>query len=413
MSDYKKTLFFNYIAQGCTILTGFLLVPMILKISGLGAVGLFGFLWSFKSIFEIFIGSFSSSVTKNLVVKEAQFDQLLTLSLIVNNAYAFFSSIMFYLILTNKFLEYRLSIFLFSLYIFLSFSNLSVFEYFNSQLKQSFSAMLRSIYQILFLVLSLTSYFFLQEFFYIFLALVVAQVCVTVMSFIFFWKHVEKIFIFKMPSLQQSYQVMVKDGARIFIHGLLLIAILQSDVILIEYFYGLEMAGIYTIVAKIPITIIMLGWRLSEPFGLVVAKGISEQKHLQLYKDFCYLEKKIIFVGCMAAIVYLAFGDMVIALWLGGLDKVPAIKGMFLFSSVLIFGSILERLYVSILFYSPQIWILNLTNIVVLLSKIVFIICAFQYFSVIAPLLGWSIILIGCLPFYRLHVKKLLYGSKA
>lgn len=413
MSDYQKTLFFNYLAQGSAILTGFLLVPMILKFSGLVAVGLFGFLWSFKSIFEIFIGSFSTSVTKSLVVKEAQFSEMITLSLVVNNSYALFASSIFYWIITNKFLEYRLCIFLFSVYVFLSFSNLSVFEYFNSQLKQSFSAMLRSIYQILFLILSLTSYFFLQEFFYIFLALVVAQACVTVISFVVFRKHIKETFIFKMPSLQQFYQVMIKDGSHICIYGLLLIAILQIDILLIEYFYGLEMAGVYTLIVKIPMTIIMLGWRLSEPFGLVVAKGLREQRHFQLYKDFEHLEKKIIFVSFVGALLYFVFGDIIMALWLGGLDKIPSIKGMFLISSVLIFGSIIERLYVSTLFYSSYIWLLNLANIIILLSKTALIVCAYQYFSVLAPLLGWGIVAIGWLPLYRLHVKKLLYSSKA
>ncbi len=96
-TDHKKYVIFSYLTIGANILTGFILFPLILKNIGLEALGVFGLLFSAKSIIEIGIGWLSGSVTKNLIKYKYLKIDIFTLSFIINILYGFFSFLFIYL----------------------------------------------------------------------------------------------------------------------------------------------------------------------------------------------------------------------------------------------------------------------------------------------------------------------------
>ena len=74
-------------------------------------------------------------------------------------------------------------------------------------------------------------------------------------------------------------RLILNDGVKYFFNGMSTILLLQIDVMLIDYLYGSQSAGIYLILWKIPNTIIMLGWRISDPLQAIIAKDIKTKKN--------------------------------------------------------------------------------------------------------------------------------------
>lgn len=405
MNEYQKTVFFNYLAMGANIATGFILIPLILASFGTKAVGFFGLLFSFKSILDIGVGWLSMSITKNIVETRGMHLEITHISLITNISYALISSILLYTFLSSFYPGFGHSSIYFAIYAFLSFFVLTPIEYLNGILKQSLVSLSKFISQLLFAFFSIVSLLYIPhaEFDYIFLSLVLSSVISTALMYFLFFTYKQFTFTLKKINFPLFKKITFVDGKHILLNTILIISILQVDIILIERLYGLEAAGVYTIIAKIPMTLIMLGWRLSEPFQLIASSKISQGLFLELKQEFFILEKKIVLVATIAALGYLFFGKLVLGIWLGDAHKIPNVELMYIIPSGLIFVSILERLYLAVMFYTDKIKLINAFYGIELLFKIMAIVMGYKTFGAISPLLGWFIALCLLLIFYRKH----------
>jgi O-antigen/teichoic acid export membrane protein len=180
---------------------------------------------------------------------------------------------------------------------------------------------------------------------------------------------------------------MFKKEISMFINNLSTILLLQIDILLISYLYGKKSAGIYLIAFKIPNTLIMLGWRISEPFQPIVAKGIKENKK-EIFKKFKKLEKIVFLVAVIFALGYLLFGETALKIWVGE-KNIPNINYMYLIPSLAIFFSILQRLYLSVNFYTKGLNIVSLLQFLEIASKVIFTIFFFDIFKELSPTAGW------------------------
>ena len=154
----------------------------------------------------------------------------------------------------------------------------------------------------------------------------------------------------------------------------------------------------------------MLGWRLSEPFGIVISRQIKKDKN-SAYLNFLKIEKKILIAGLLVAFGYFFLGRLVLEAWLG--DKIYEVKYMYIASSALIFLSIIQRLYFMTNFYTNGMNILNLLMIVELLCKILFILVLFNYFKEVSAILGWLFGLLITIYFYRKNSKGIFIDAKS
>ncbi|WP_222862720.1 hypothetical protein, partial [Campylobacter concisus] len=66
-SDYKATIFWNYLNISINVIAGFIFFPLILKYLGEKELGIFGLFYSIKSFIDIGIGWMSASIIKNLI----------------------------------------------------------------------------------------------------------------------------------------------------------------------------------------------------------------------------------------------------------------------------------------------------------------------------------------------------------
>lgn len=142
LTTHKKYVVFSYLQIGCNIISGFILFPLILKNLGLSALGVFGLLFSIKSILDIGIGWLSGSITKNLLRYRYLRSDIYTLSTFVNALYGFLA---FIIILSYGYFfksEYFWSFFYFGLFAWFSFCITPFYELLIADLKQHQTAFL-------------------------------------------------------------------------------------------------------------------------------------------------------------------------------------------------------------------------------------------------------------------------------
>ncbi len=408
LTDHKKYVIFSYLTIGANILTGFILFPLILKNIGLSALGVFGLLFSTKSIIEIGIGWLSGSITKNLIKYKYLKADISTLSFIVNNLYGLFSFIVIFLYGYFFKEEYILVFIYFGLFSFISFSIVPFYEILISELKQYQTAFFRFLQQFLFMILSIGIFFIIEvkSLADIFLMLLLSVGIVFSIVTLYFFRIIRIKFSIKNISKKMLDKLVLNDGIKYFFNGMSTILLLQIDVILIDYLYGSESAGIYLILWKIPNTIIMLGWRISDPLQAIIAKNIQIKKDEIKVKFFSF-EKKMLILSFFLALGYILFGKWVLEIWLGE-GNIPNIEYMYIIPAVVIAFSIMQRVYLAVNYYTNGLDVITKLQFIEIIFKIVFIIFAFKYFAELAPIMGWFFAFLFTIYFYRKNSLKVL-----
>ena len=411
IGDYRATIIWNYLNIGINILAGFVFFPLILKYLGEKELGIFGLFYSIKSFIDIGIGWMSASIIKNLLKYNYLKDSIFTLSFLINSFYAIFCFLFFCIYGLLKGDIFVSSIY-FGIFAGISFACLPFYELLMVNNMQSVVGFFKFLSQFLFFIFSFAIFFLSSDkgLSDIFLGLFIGSVATFIMVILYVKSNFNIAFDFIHISKTLFSRIFFIDGKSIFLNSLLLIAILQIDVLLIVYLYGEEILAKYMIIYKIPNTLIMLGWRLSEPFGIVISRQIKKDKN-SAYLNFLKIEKKILIAGLLVAFGYFFLGRLVLEAWLG--DKIYEVKYMYIASSALIFLSIIQRLYFMTNFYTNGMNILNLLMIVELLCKILFILVLFNYFKEVSAILGWLFGLLITIYFYRKNSKGIFIDAKS
>ena len=409
LNDHKKYVLFSYLAMGSNMLTGFVLFPLILNKLGLAALGVFGLLFSMRSIIEIGIGWLSGSITKNLIKYKFLKGNISSLSFVINFAYGLFSFILIviYGYMTKE--DYIYSIYYFAGFSFISFAIVPFYEIMISELKQYQVAGFRFLQQFLFMVLSISIFLFfdINSLTYIFMMLFISVVIVLLSISIYFFNTFSIKFSFKKINKVLLNKLLLVDGFKYFLNGMSTILLLQIDVLLIDYLYGSESAGIYLIIWKIPNTIIMLGWRLSDPFSAIVAKGLKSNNHVNIQEQFFTFEKKILISSIFVAMAYYFLSSFILDLWIGKAN-IPNIEYMYFVPAIVIVFSVMQRLYLSVNYYTDGLYTVSLLQFMEILFKIIFIIFFFDYFHELAPVVGWLVAFMFTIWFYRKNSLRVL-----
>jgi len=397
MYDYKKTVIFNYGAIGINLLTGFILFPLIIKYLGIEKLGIFGLFYSIKSIFDMGMGWLTGGITKNLIKYKYLKNNIFTISFIVNILYGFIVFLFFLLYGYINDLFFISALFGFGT--LLNFIIVPYSELLISQLRQYQVAFFRFLQQSLFLILSISLFLFNKKLSQIFLGYLISAI----LTFFLYYSYIKYKNLNIKLVFKNFFSILKKlfflDSLKYFMNAVSTQLLLQIDILLISYLYGNKSAGVYLIIFKIPNTLIMLGWRLSEPFQAIVAKEIKQNKE-KIFNDFRKLEKNIFLLSLMAGIGYLIFGKYILELWIGD-DNIPNIHYMYIIPSLVILFSIMQRLYLSINFYTKRLEIVTKLQFIEIFFKVIFIIFFFDYFKELAPIVGWMVGFLFTIWIYR------------
>lgn len=400
-NHYNKYILFSYLTIFINITTGFILFPMILKSEGMEALGVFGILFALKSIFYILVSGTSSSFVKSLLNKEYLESQIFSYSLFFHSIYGIlcFTLISFY---GKIFYEvYFITFIYFGLFVLVDFFTNSFYEIFLSKGKQHLVSLYRFILQFLFfifiLLLNINNYLILEN---IFLALFLVSVILFFIVFVSFIYFFNTRVILDKININNIKKILIKNTGIYLLHTFTISFLFHLDVILIDYFYGSANAGIYLILFKIPNTLIILGFRLSEPFRIIVSEKIKLNLHDELLISFNKLEKKILLFSLFVGIMYVLLGEYILVFWIGA-ENVPHIKFIYIICFFIIVLSIMQEFYTSVNFYTRNLDKIVVLNLVILFVKICFIVFLFDTFGELSPLIGWAIILSLTIYFYR------------
>jgi O-antigen/teichoic acid export membrane protein len=398
-------------AMGSNILTGFILFPLIIKYLGLDTLGIFGIFYSIKSIVDIGIGWLSGSITKNLIKYKYLKSNIATVSFITNWSYGLFGAIVF--ICYGYFIkpEYFMSAVYFSIFIFVSFAWLPYAELLISELKQYQVAFFRFLSQFFFMLGSIGAILFVEHksLDIIFMVLSISNIFLLILILLYYHSNYTIKLKINKINKKMLHKLFITDGSRFFINGISTILLLQIDVLLIDYLYGSVSAGIYLIIWKVPNTLIMLGWRLSEPFQAIVSKNIkSDIKNIKL--QFFVLEKKILLASIIVSILYFFSGSIILNIWIGK-DNIPNIDYMYFIPAIVIIFSVMQRLYLSVNYYTTGLNTVSILQFIEITFKIIFIIFFFDDFHELAPVIGWLIAFLFTIWFHRKNSLKVIIGA--
>ena len=186
MSHYKQYILFSYLTIVTNVLTGFILVPLIIKHLGLEALGIFGILFSLKSIVDIGISGVSVGFIKNLVKYKYLQNRIITFSFLYNNIYGL---TIFTLFLSYSYFvknDFILSSLFFGIYILLNFSTFTFYEVFTANNKQHIVMLFRFIQQFIFMLLSIATFIFLDvtSLYYLFITLSLSALSVYILAYL-------------------------------------------------------------------------------------------------------------------------------------------------------------------------------------------------------------------------------------
>ncbi|WP_428739681.1 hypothetical protein [Sulfurimonas sp.] len=406
MSEHKKYVLFSYLSIGSNIITGLILFPLIIKNIGFDALGIFGIIFSAKSIIDIGIGWLSGSMTKNLIhYKYLKYD-IFTSSIIINVLYGIFAFCVIYLFGFLVHNEYLQSFFYFGLFSVLSFALVPFYEYLRAMLKQYQVAFFRFLQQFLFMVLALSSFVIFKNnsLDIIFLMLLISTIFTSICVGVYYFYHITLHISFKHISKKLFYKLLYKDGVLYFLQGMSTILLFQLDILLIDLLYGSEQVALYLLVWKIPNTLIMLGWRLSEPYQAIIAKEIQIDKKNISTRYFLF-EKKLFILSIFVFFAYVLTGEWFMQLWLG-VQNTPNINYMYLFPALAVVFSTMQRFYISANYFTFGLNKVVLAQFFELLLKTIFIVFLFDCFGVLAPIIGWLCAYCFTLFIYRKNAQK-------
>jgi len=240
----------------------------------------------------------------------------------------------------------------------------------------------------------------------IFLMLLISVGVVFIFVSTYFFRVIYIRFSIKNISKKMLNKLVLNDGIKYFFNGMSTILLLQIDVILIDYLYGTESAGIYLILWKIPNTIIMLGWRLSDPLQAIIAKNIQTKKEEMKVRFFSF-EKKMLVLSFFLALGYGLLGKWVLEIWLGN-ENIPNLEYMYIIPAIVIAFSIMQRVYLSANYYTQGLETITKLQFIEIFFKVIFIVFTFQYFKELAPIVGWLFAFLFTMYFYKKNSLKVL-----
>ena len=394
---------FNYLSLGTNILIGFVLTSLILRFSNYEVLGNFGIFFSLKSLLDIGIGWITSGITKNLINYKHLKTNIYTVSKILNLLFGILIILFFaiYGIFNSK---YLISSLLFGLGNFIAFILTPYYEIFISELKQSVVAIFRFIQQFLFFIFSVSLFYFFKKLEFVFLGMVIGNTITFILVSFYFKSY------YNLPFDTKFFNRILKrlftKEISIFFNGLSTVLLLQIDILLIYYLYGEKSAGIYLVIFKIPNTLIMLGWRLSEPFSAIVSKEIKINKRL-VYEKFKKLEKNLLVISLLFATFYLIFGRYILYIWIGR-DNIPNIQFMYIIPSAVLIFSIMQRLYLSVNYLTYGLNTITVLQFIEIIFKIIFTVFLFSYFKELSPVAGWLFAFFFTIWLYRKNALKIL-----
>jgi O-antigen/teichoic acid export membrane protein len=407
ISHYKQTILFNYLSIGVNILVGFILFPLIIEYLGLATLGVFGVFYGIKNIIDLGVGWFSGAITKNLAKYKHLKNNISTLSFIINWGYGLVGALFFMLYGYFAKNEYFVSAIYFSIFVFVSFAWLPYSQLLVEKSKQHKAAFFRFLGQLFFLVSSVAFFIFAENksLDIIFLALALSNIALLVLIHFYYTYHYKIVFEVHKFSKKLFAKLFLVDGSKFLFNGVSTVILLQIDILLIDYLYGSISAGIYVILWKIPNTLIMLGWRLGEPFQIIVAKNIRDKQYLKT--RFYSLERQIFFVSLVFALGYIFLGDIFLDIWIGR-ENIPHIDYMFIIPAMVIIFSAMQRLYMSVNYYTNNLNIVSFLQMVEILFKVLFIILFFENFAELSSIIGWLCAFILTFLFYRKYSIRIL-----
>jgi O-antigen/teichoic acid export membrane protein len=281
-----------------------------------------------------------------------------------------------------------------------------------ADLRQYQVAFFRFLQQFLFMIFSISFFIFFKvtSLSTVFLFLFMSSILVLIFVIYYYLTHYKINFSIKKVNRILIHKLVFVDGIKYFLNGMSTILLLQIDVLLIDYLYGSASAGIYLVIWKIPNTIIMLGWRLSDPFSAVVAKGIKNNQQKEIKNDFFKFEKKIVLMATIAGVSYMILGKYILDIWIGS-ENIPNIEYMYIVPSFVVIVSIIQRLYLSVNYYTEGLGLVSILQFIEILFKIIFIVFFFDYFYELAPVVGWLVGFVITIWFYRRNSLKVLFTN--
>jgi O-antigen/teichoic acid export membrane protein len=271
-----------------------------------------------------------------------------------------------------------------------------------SELRQFQVAFFRFLQQFIFMAFSISSFLIFKpdSLDSIFLSLFFSVLIVFILVVVYFYKSFNIRFEFSKINKILIHRLFVSDGFKYFVNGMTTIFLLQIDIFLIDYLYGSASAGIYLIIWKIPNAIIMLGWRLSDPFAVIVANELKLNNSNKIRKQFYSLEKKLLFSAFVVSIVYFFLASFILDIWIGK-ENIPNINYMYLVTAIVILFSVMQRLYLSVNYYTKGLSYTSSLQFIEIIFKIIFIVFTFDYFKELAPVVGWLVAFLFTIWFYR------------
>jgi O-antigen/teichoic acid export membrane protein len=405
-SEHFKYLLFSYFVTFSNIVTGLVLIPLIMRHEGVEALGVFGLLFSTKAVVDIGLGWLSSSMTRSLLKTKFNFNNISTISFIVNGIYGCLASLLVMAYGWHFKNEYFDTYIAFSIYILVSFITIPCYEILNARLMQYKVAFFRFLQQFLFMLLSIGIYLYTHELKWVFISLLLS-------SFITFLFVSMKLYSDRLyeVSFTKHYRkilsrVFLKQGRKYLVNGVSTILLLQIDVLVLEYYFGSEVVGAYLVLWRIPNTIIMLGWRVSEPLQHSFGKAYSNNEKLS-ESSFNKYERIVLLCALLGGAGYALTGGLVLDLWLGE-GQYEVYDNMFLVSSLVIAMSIIQRFYSNACYYTQGLSKVTLLQFIELFFKVAFISLLFSQLSVMSSIYGWALAMLFTLPFYRINARKIL-----
>jgi len=410
--SYPSYIIYSYLTILINIFLGFFLIPIILENDGMEGLGIFGILFALKSIFDILVSGTSSGFVKNLIKYKYLRNTIFTYSIGFHLFYGFVCFLFTCIYGKYFFFDYLIVFIYFGIYILINFLTNSFYEVFLSIKIQHIVSMFRFFSQLFFLLAIFLLYYTKQSLSLenIFFSLFLITLLLFFIVVVYFSRYTFIPLMYRKINFSLLKKITFRDAKKYLIHTLSISFLFHLDVLLIDYFYGEKSAGIYLIIFKIPNTLIVMGFRLSEPFRIIVADKIKKRKSLELKDDFIKLELKILFFSIICSLLYFILGEFVLNLWLNE-KNVPEIEYMYLISSIVIILSIMQEFYTSVNFYTKKLEIVIIYNFIQLLFKVCAIFVLFNVFNELSPLTGWAFSLSLLIYFYRKNSLRVIYEN--
>lgn len=393
MTDYKKTVIYNYIATFANMITGLILFPIIVNNLGYEQLGTFSLLFSIKAIADIGLGWMGGAFVKHYIDNEVSGTRLNNCAdafLFSNILYAVYSVIVI-LILLLYFVFWNAGVELstlsgFILYIFCCFMMRPVFEVFTATLAQCKVARFRCIQQVIFLLTSIPAIMIYQSIPLLFL---MAGGASLIMLFALNIQNKKYFDNLRIPSKYLVKKLMISDGKNYAIFGVSLIIMLQIDVIVLDILYGSVTVALFAIAWRVPNTIVQLAWRLTEPMAAIVGRKMQENDpnlKLMLKKNQTY----IFAIAVFSCVSYYILIGVFLSWWMPSFDydSLDYFKEITTFA---IFLLIMVKFYADLFFYQKECLFSGLTFSGVAFIKVIGILFLYDYFGGLASLVAMSL----------------------